>query len=338
MNDRKIEALHQLGEWIRSEPPALELAQLKSQRDNPWFVIPEQKKALLAIADSFLKRENLQQWLAQYRPVSSGQTKDIGIIMAGNLPLVGFHDWLCVFLSGHRAKVKLSSKDAHLLPALLHRLHEIDEQFSVATECVEKLAGIDAVIATGSNNSNRYFEYYFGHLPHIFRGHRNSIAFLDGDTSDRDIEKLGADVFDYFGLGCRSVSLCLVPTAFDRKRFFETWTEYGYLRDHSKWDNNFRYNYATFMMNQEQFLTDEIFILRENESLTSRIACLHIWEYESEREAAEFLLDRKSEIQVCVGSKNMGTELPFVSFGEAQQPGLSDYADHIDTMTFLMNL
>jgi hypothetical protein len=242
-----------------------------------------------------------------------------------------------VFLSGHRAKVKLSSKDSHLLPALLHGLSGIDDQFSTRTECVDKLANIDAVIATGSNNSNRYFEYYFGHLPHIFRGHRNSIAVLDDETSDREIEALGADVFGYFGLGCRSVSLCLVPKGFDRKRFFEAWPDYGYLRDHSKWDNNYRYNYATFIMNQENFLTDDIFILRESDSLTSRIACLHIWEYESDRASAQFLLDRKNDIQVCVGN-NMGTELPLVPFGQSQQPKLSDYADHIDTMEFLMNL
>lgn len=336
MVKKQIEDLAKLGEWIRSQPDELSLAKLQSERDNPWFTSKELDRALNAISTHFLSAENLNAWMSRYA-VKVQERKNVGLIMAGNLPLVGFHDWLSVFLSGHIAHVKLSSKDAFLLPALLQYLHKLNPIWSDRTVITDRLTELDAIIATGSNNSNRYFSHYFGHLPHIFRSHRNGIAVITPDVTKEELELLGEDVFAYFGLGCRSVSLCMIPEGFDEERLFLAWTKYREIRHHSKWDNNFRYNYSTLLLNQEQFLTDDVIILRQAGELSSRIACLHLLPYQSVEECANFIRERKDQIQVVVGRSDFDG-LSTVGFGESQQPGLEDYADHVDTMRFLTDL
>jgi len=280
--------------------------------------------------------DKLKSWVSNYAFDTSSK-KRVGLIMAGNLPLVGFHDWLSIFVSGHLAIVKLSSKDQYLFPAIMNFLNGLRLKGENHTIISEKLPEIDAIIATGSNNSNRYFSYYFGHLPHLFRGHRNSIAVVPPDVSDEELNELGDDVFSYFGLGCRSVSLCLIPEEFDVQRLLKVWSKFSHYRDHSKWDNNFRYNYAMMLMNQEEFLTNDVIILKEASSLSSRIATIHLHIYKSDKEVDEFIQQHQKDIQVVVGRPRID-ERTDVGFGESQRPGLSDYADHIDTLKFLTNL
>ncbi len=332
----QIDDLVELGKWIRSHPDELSLAKLQSERNNPWFTSKEIDRALSALSNQFLTRDKLKSWISNYSP-NLAAPKTVGLIMAGNLPLVGFHDWLSVFLSGHVAQVKLSSKDEFLLPALLQFLHKLNPKWSERTEFTERLSDLDAIIATGSNNSNRFFSYYFGHLPHIFRDHRNGIAVIPPDVKQEELEMLGEDVFSYFGLGCRSVSLALIPDDFDEERLFLAWSKFRNIRQHAKWDNNFRYNYSTLLLNQEQFLTDDVIILRRAKELSSRIACLHLVPYRSIEECQSFISERQDQIQVVVGRPDFDG-VSTAGFGESQNPGLSDYADHVDTMRFLTHL
>jgi len=334
--EAKIRALVKLGEWIKSKPDKLSLAKLKSERANSWFTQHEQDRALNALANHFLEEELLSDWVQRY-PQLSKNPKIIGLIFAGNLPLVGFHDWLSVFLSGHHAHIKLSSKDEFLFPVLMEFLFDIHPEWEDEIAIVDQLKTIDAVIATGSNNSNRYFEYYFGHLPHVFRGHRNGIAVLPENVSNLDLEKLGDDVFAYFGLGCRSVSMCLFPHNFNKIRLFEAWEDYQFLRNHSKWDNNYRYNYSVYSLNQEPFLTDGTLILKRSEQIASRIACLHFKSYNSKEELRSFVSQNLDRIQVITGRDSF-PNVDTVDFGKSQEPKLTDYADQIDTMEFLSNL
>jgi hypothetical protein len=336
MIETKIRALVKLGEWIKSKPDKLSLAKLKSERANPWFTQHEQDRALDALTNHFLVEEVLSDWVQHY-PQHPKSPKVIGLIFAGNLPLVGFHDWLSVFLTGHYAHIKLSSKDEFLFPAMMEFLFDIHPEWEDQTAIGNKLKTIDAVIATGSNNSNRYFEYYFGHLPHIFRGHRNGIAVLPENVSNLDLKKLGEDVFAYFGLGCRSVSMCLVPKNFNVDRLFDSWAKFKYIRNHSKWDNNYRYNYSIFAMNNESFLTDGVLIIKEDEQISSRIACLHLKTYNSKEELHSFVSQNLDRIQVVAGRERF-SNVDTVDFGMTQKPKLTDYADQVDTMQFLSEL
>ncbi len=336
MIEAKIRALVRLGEWIKSKPDQLSLAKLKSERDNPWFTQKEQDRALNALANEFLVERALKDWIERY-PRLPKSPKNVGLIFAGNLPLVGFHDWLAVFLSGHHACIKLSSKDKYLFPALMAYLFDDHPDWKGLTSIVDQIKKIDAVIATGSNNSNRYFEYYFGHLPHVFRGHRNGIAVIPENVSDLDLKNLGDDIFAYFGLGCRSVSLCLVPQDFSEERLFEALEEYQSLRNHSKWDNNYRYNYSIFALNQESFLTDGSLIIKRSEQIASRIACLHLKSYNSKDELRSFVSKNLDRIQVVTG-RDRFPNVDTVDFGMSQKPKLTDYADQIDTMEFLSDL
>lgn len=336
MENKFIDDLVELRNWIESKPDELELAKLKSQRENHWFSLEYINLALNNICSEFLGGDKLQHWVNKYITSISSQ-KQVGLIMAGNLPLVGFHDWLAVMSSGHNATVKLSSKDQYLLPAMIQFLKNLNSDWGDRTHFVDQVKKIDAIIATGSDNSNRYFSYYFGHLPHIFRGHRNAVAIIPSDVTDKELEQLGDDVFSYYGLGCRSVSLCFIPEGFDQDRLFSAWARFNHFREHSKWDNNFRYNYATLLMNNEAFRTNDVIILREADDLSSRIACLHLKTYKSTESVSDFIQKNNHSIQVLVGRTPIDNT-PMVGFGESQRPGLSDYADHVDTMSFLTNL
>jgi len=336
MKRNQLNDLVKLGKWMSSHPDELSLAKLQSQRENPWFTEEQMDAAIQAISSRFLSEKELEKWLKKSK-IGTEEPKNVGLIMAGNLPLVGFHDWLSVFVSGHKAIVKLSSKDKFLLPALLEYLHSLDASWEKQTVFVDKLKNLDAIVATGSDNSNRYFSYYFGNIPHIFRSHRNGVAVIPSDVSQEELERLGEDVFSYFGLGCRSVSLCMVPQGFDKDRLLSAWEKFNHFRQHSKWDHNFRYNYATLLLNQEAFLTNDVIILRDSPDIASRIACLHLLSYQNEKECATFISHHRDKIQVVVGRKGHITDIG-VEFGKSQQPGLSDYADHVDTLSFLNSL
>lgn len=293
---------------------------------NGWFTKESVCNSLSAWG-KLLKKENLNAWLEQYSFTEN--PKRVGIIMAGNIPLVGMHDFVSVILSGHKAIVKLSSDDKTLLPALIHFLVQFEPELKNHIEIsVGKLGEIDAMIATGSNNSLNYFESYFGKYPHIFRKNRTSLAVLTGNESKEELEALGKDIFTYFGLGCRNVSQLFVPKDFELNRFFEAIYPYHEIVNHHKYANNYDYNKAIFLMNLQEILDNNFILLKESNELFSPLAMLYYHRYENQAEIEAFTQENEQNIQCIVGQN-------YIPFGEAQTPALSDYADNVDTMKWL---
>lgn len=333
----RLEALKKLGSRLLEEDEYREAVIHRTAHHNPWFTKANQRLALEAIAEKMLNEAKLEAWVKHYSVKEIVDTRSVGMVLAGNIPLVGFHDVLCVFTAGHQAMIKLSDKDPYLLPFLLKRLAEIDERTANYFQIVNQLKHFDAVIATGSNNSARYFEAYFGKYPNIIRRNRNAVAVLHGTESPADLMDLGKDVFRYFGLGCRNVSKIYVPQHYDFDPLLTAFHEYRDLATHTKYKNNFDYNYALFMLNKVKYRANGCILLTENPSLQSHIAGLHYEYYEQEEDLVKALKDRESEIQ-CVVS---GREIPGVSsltFGKAQEPELWNYADGVDTLRFLLDL
>lgn len=296
---------------------------------NGWFTKDQVQNSIRAIG-SWLTEENLNTWLSNYNYAS--QPKRVGIIMAGNIPLVGFHDLLCVVASGNIAVCKMSSNDNTLLPELLSILLLFNPELKSRIELsIGKLGVIEAVIATGSDNSTLHFEQYFGKYPHIFRKNRTSIAVLDGSETEQDFFELGKDIFSYFGLGCRNVTHLLVPYNYDFSLFFKGIFPYGDIINHFKYGNNYDYNKTIHLMNQIQLLDNNFVLLRESEQLHSPLAMIHYHTYKNEQEIEIYLEEHKDAIQVIVGKKH-------TPFGQAQNPTLSDYADGVDTMLWLNSL
>lgn len=296
---------------------------------NGWFVKENVKQSLLAIGQQ-ISSDNLTKWVNQYS--FSEKPKKVAVIMAGNIPLVGFHDFLSVLLSGHHVVAKLSSDDATLLPKLSEALVQfVPNLKSRITFSQGKLGEIDAVVATGSNNSLKYFEQYFGKYPHIFRRNRTSVAILNGNETKEELASLGNDIFSYFGLGCRNVSFCWIPESFELNRFFEAIVEYGDVVNNNKYGNNYDYNKAVYLMNRVPLLDNNFFLLRESDDLFSPLSMLHYKRYSSISDIEAFLELHKEEIQVVVGND-------YIPFGQAQSPSLMDYADGVDTMQWLSEI
>lgn len=293
---------------------------------NGWFSKKSVCESLLALG-SQLTVEQLTAWTNAYSYVEN--PKRIGVIMAGNLPLVGFHDFLCVLLSGHSISAKMSSDDKTLLPALTEVLLKFAPELTDRIRLVEARIGeIDAMIATGSNNSMRYFESYFGKYPHIFRKNRTSLAVLDGTETAADIHELGKDIFTYYGLGCRNVSQLLIPKSFDINLFFGGIIEHSEVVNHHKYANNYDYNKAIHLMNQENILDNGFVLLKESNELFSPLAMIFYHRYETSEEVESYIEMHRENLQVIVGKQ-------YVPFGQAQCPTLSDYADGVDTMKWL---
>ena len=252
--------------------------------------------------------------------------------MAGNIPLVGFHDFLCVLMSGNTAICKLSTDDKTLLPALssilIQFLPELKDRIVFTTG---RIAQMDAVIATGSNNSLVYFEQYFGKYPHIFRKNRTSLAVISGNETSEDFNALGHDIFNYFGLGCRNVSHLLFPKEFNLNRFFEGIINHSEVANHNKYANNYDYNKAIYLMNNIPMLDNNFVLLMESKELFSPLSIVHYHYYSDQNELVAYLELQKENLQAIVGTN-------YIPFGQAQCPGLNDYADGIDTMTFLNNI
>lgn len=311
----------------KSEYEEFDALMSKVQHHNGWFTKEAVQTAFKGIA-AWLTEENLTHWVNQYSfKVTS--PKRVAIIMAGNIPLVGFHDFLSVFLSGHKAIIKLSSSDQHLMRAILHYLKVMDARMEEYVEIKEQFLGeFDAVIATGSDNSATYFESYFGKHPHIIRRNRTSVAVIDGSETKEELTELGKDIFTYFGLGCRNVSQLWIPTDFDLNRFFEAIYTFNPIINHNKYANNYDYNKAVYLMNKANLLDNGFLLLKEDFALNSPPGMLHYVRYQDSIDAEHFLQENKDKIQVIVG-KN------YIPFGMSQNPGLTDYADGVDTMKFL---
>lgn len=334
---QRIQTLVQLGKQLLGEDEYLQAIIHRTAYHNPWFTSENQERALKAIAVQFLSEVPLQDWLSRYNVPEETSPKTVGLVMAGNLPLVGFHDVLCVFVAGHKCKIKLSEKDPYLLPYLLKLLAKIDPAAEAYFEIVERLQEMDAVIATGSNNSARYFEAYFGKYPHIIRKNRNGIAVLSGTESSEDLHELGHDIFRYFGLGCRNVSKLYLPRGYDFIPLLEALHEYRDIILHNKYKNNFDYNYALYILNKVQYQGNGCILMIEDASLSSRIATLHYQYYDSLEEVERELEQRADEIQ-CVIAQPQLLNVPTFPFGKSQEPALWDYPDGVDTMDFLLQL
>ncbi|MGV6861503.1 MAG: acyl-CoA reductase [Putridiphycobacter sp.] len=311
------------------EYDSLRTAITKAKVHNQWFTKESVLEAIKNIT-AWLNEKDLTAWTAHYKYAES--LKKVAIIMAGNIPLVGFHDLISVFLMGHKAIGKLSSSDKILLPAILKIMVALNpevEKWITLTE--DKLPEFDAVIATGSDNSALYFDSYFGKYPHIIRKNRTSVAVIKGDENSDDLNKLGADIFTFHGLGCRNVSKLLVPKGYKFDSFFESIFDYGDIINHHKYANNYDYNKAVYLMNMLDILDNNFLILKKDDGLHSPLGVLFYEEYESENELSNYLTERSDEIQAVVGKD-------YIPFGGAQCPSLMDYADGVDTMKFLEQL
>lgn len=305
---------------------------------NPWFTPENTRESILSIA-GMLHEEALQSWLSGYPDLQNNNKKKltIGVISAGNLPLVGFHDFLCVLISGNTYHGKLSSKDDVLPVCVADLLIRIEPEFASLISFPEgNLHAFDAVIATGSNNSARYFEYYFGKYPHIIRKNRNAIAILDGNETEEELRLLADDIFMYFGLGCRNVSKIYLPEGYDPKRFMPSLEAYAHLRNHHKYMNNYEYNRAILLINQTPHLDNGFLLVKEDEAIASPIAVLHYQYYPSLDWLNDHLQQHSEQLQCVAG--HIGLPSGTIPFGKAQYPGPADYADHADTIDFLLKL
>lgn len=305
-----------------------------SQSHNGWYT-PEQVFFSLQSWASSLTEDNLNKWLSNY-DLSKVASKKVALILAGNIPLVGFHDFLSVLISGHNVLVKTSSNDQHLLPFLANYLIACEPQFENKITFVEgKLENFDAVIATGSNNTARYFEYYFRDKPSIIRKNRNSVAILNGKETKEELVALGEDIFRYFGLGCRNVSKLFVPKGYNFNSFFEAIFEYQDVIHYEKYANNYDYNKAVFLMSNFKLLDNGFLTLKEDPSYGSPISSIFYEYYENLNTLSTRLESENEQIQ-CIVSNNLTNNS--IAFGTTQKPNLWDYADNADTISFLLTI
>lgn len=327
---QRIEAFSKLGDYLKNQSEDdLKLWCANAQSLNNWFTENNIKLALDGVIN-YCDEENLKKWTSNY-DLGNTESKKIGVVMAGNIPLVGFHDYLSVLISGNSISAKTSSKDSYLLQQLNKVLVEIEPFFKSKVEFVERLTDVDAYIATGSDNSARYFEQYFAKKPNIIRKNRTSIAVLSGDETTEELDNLTKDIFQYFGLGCRNVTFLMVPEKYDWEPFYEATKKWEEVIHHSKYLNNYEYSRSVLLVKQVPHLDNGFLIVKQDDALNSTISVLNYKFYTSDTEVEEFVNNQKEQIQ-CVVGKN------YLPFGSAQTPNLWDYADGVDTLEFLSNL
>jgi len=339
--EQRIDLLAQLGDYCLSGSPALETAKHKAHAENGWFIPEFIDLSIRQIATEFLQKDKLTVWANKYNlPASQPSPKTIGLIMAGNIPLVGFHDMLSIFISGHRQLIKTSARDTTLIKHLADRLIAQNPQVKDYITFAERLNGCDAFIATGSNNSSRYFDYYFGQYPHIIRRNRTSIALLTGKEKAEELLALADDVHQYFGLGCRNVTQIYVPGNYDFLPLLDAFKKYQHLSDLAKYKHNYDYQLTLLILNKKYYMTNGTILLTENGSPFSPISVLHYQYYAAggippaltaHTPAAASPAGDTPDIQCIVGQG-------YIPFGKAQRPALEDYADGVDTLQFLRDL
>jgi hypothetical protein len=334
----RIDAFSKLGEILRDSLAGKEtkyssalnnLIETQFQK-NPWFTPENIRMAVKAIAGE-LKHENLVKWTVMYPSLANDiKPVNVGVIMAGNIPLVGFHDFLSVLITDNNIIAKTSSKDSDLIILISEILYDINPGFREKIKIAEgTLSGFNMVIATGSDNSSRYFEYYFGKYPGIIRKNRKSLAIIDGNETDEELTALGSDIFSYFGLGCRNVSKLFAPSGYDFTRMLKAWQKYSGVIKHKQYASNYDFSKAVYLVNREKFTDSGFILLKENQGLSSPVGVLYYEFYNSFNEAEMIAENLKEKIQ-CICSKN------HIAFGKAQAPALWDYADGIDTVEFLL--
>ncbi|MFT5916337.1 MAG: hypothetical protein ACJAWV_002528 [Flammeovirgaceae bacterium] len=332
---QRIAAFNQLHQKLKNlDEATLDHWKRLAESGNSWFKPADTQLAIDGLI-SYLEPSSFAKWLSNYDISDSLEPKKIGIIMAGNIPLVGVHDFACVLASGHILHAKPSSQDAALIKKVAELLIEIEPEFSKQIQFVERMNDVDVLIATGSDNSARYFEYYFRDKPKIIRKNRTSIAVLDGTESKDDLKRIENDIFAYYGLGCRNVSKVFVPKNYDFIPLLFSLEEKGNkVAENHKYNNNYDYNKSIYLVNRVKHLDNGSLLLTESEQLVSPISVLYFEEYESEEGLKTRLSELKDKIQ-CIVS-NGGNFPNSLSFGQAQFPQMTDYADGVDTMQFLL--
>ena len=321
----RLNQVKYLAEVLRSISKE-ELDQLATSagNENPWFTADSVKESIQGI-NFMLENDKLDKWVSAYD--FTGDQKNVGLVFAGNIPMVGFHDLLSVFIGGHNALVKLSHQDQVLMKFVIKLLTENEPE---AITIQEQLKGHDAIIATGSTNTSRYFEHYFGKYPNIIRSNRTSVAVLTGSESDDELKELGNDIFSYFGLGCRNVSHIFIPESFKIERLAENWGHHSDIINHHKYANNYDYQKSILLVNQVEHLDFGFVLLKRASEIHTPISVLNYSTYKNDEEVSSVLLEHESNIQCTVGRD--------VAFGRSQMPDLTDYADGVDTMKFLAEL
>lgn len=335
--NQRINAFVNLGEYLKDPTHSIELEEIKAaaRNTNSWFVPDNSQLALDSITDTFLQASALGEFLNQYP--ETGVSKKIGVVMAGNVPAVGFHDALSVILSGHHLLAKLSKDDTPLMHFLLSTLIKVEPALRDSITFVDKINAADAYIATGSDNTARYFNFYFSSKPHIIRKNRTSVGVLTGNESTEELRGLVKDILLYFGLGCRSVSKLYVPEGYDFTGLFESAEEMrDHYANHHKYFNNYEYNKSILLVNRTEHLDNGFLIITRNESLVSPLSVVYHEPYQSLESLKQALSKQEEKIQCVVG--NTDSTLATIPFGAAQQPSLRDFADGVDTMKFLSEL
>lgn len=328
----------ELGKYLQS-PTGMRTCEewaYKAYLKNNWFTTENATLALQNIANCFLSEAELTQWIANYPDLQKVIPKKIGLIMAGNIPAVGFHDLFCVLISGHTAIVKCSSQDFVLINEIIKLLIDIKPDFSERIILTDRMNDVDALIATGSNNSSRYFDYYFAKKPHIIRKNRTSLCILNGEETTEDFLNLGHDILTYFGLGCRNVSKIFVPQGYDFKKMLDSIEPLGDVILNHKYKNNYDYNKSIYLVNRNPFLDNGFLLLKPDEGTASPISVVFYETFENQQNLEQTIQSLNNTTQ-CIVSK--GAWFPgSIPFGQTQQPHLGDYADGVDTMQFLLSL
>lgn len=316
----------------------LSKAIVEAEQKNPWFSRDHILFAMESIC-RMLAPGKIEKWLMPYQRYLKKETgmKDIGVVMAGNIPMIGFHDFLCVLLAEHRFIGKLSSQDDVLMPAIARLLTGIEPALEGRIEFrTDKLGKIDAVIATGSNNTSRYFEYYFREYPHIIRKNRNSIAVLTGNETEEEMQGIASDIMQYFGLGCRNVSRIFIPEGYELATLTDSFRGYSDYFNHNKYRNNYDYYKAIFMINNISYQDNGFLLLREDDALATPVSVVNYSYYQSIDDVNDWITSNYDKLQcvVCHDHSVQGSIRP----GSTQEPALADYADGVDTMAFLMDI
>ena len=327
---KRIELLQLLQKYLIDDGEKWQNTRTKASAHNGWFIPEFIDLAVKNICAEFLQKEKLEHWAAHYHLDDNVGGKNIGIVMAGNIPLVGLHDFLCVFISGHKQTIKLSSKDDILLKHLVEKLIEWEPEVQKNILFAEILKGCDAYIATGSNNSARYFDQYFSRYPNIIRRNRTAVGILTGAETTEELNNLSDDVHQYFGLGCRNVTKLFVPKGYNFVPLLDAFNKYKYFADHHKYKNNYDYQLSIALLNNIYYMTNGSTLLIENDAIFSAISLLNYSYYTDKEEVLEMLTGNE-DIQCITGHGG-------IAFGQAQRPGLLDYADGVDTMQFLLTL
>jgi len=328
----RIDLASQLGEYLLSNDPQWLRAKDDAHRANPWFTPEFINLAAAEVARSFLQPDLLWSWMKEAELVDPmTDPQEVGLVMAGNIPLVGFHDWLCIFMSGHRARIKLSTQDNVLFDHLRKKLLEWSPATTSFLQIADRLNGADAFIATGSDNTARYFEYYFGRYPHIIRKNRTSVAVLSGEETIDELKDLCKDLYTYFGRGCRNVTQLWVPRNYSFEPLLQAGEAFLHLSEHHKFKNNYDYQLALRILNKEYYMSNNISLFVEHSSPYAPIGVIHYQYYDSPEQADQQVSALSHQLQCRVGAGG-------IPFGSTQSPRLDEYADGVNTLQFLKQL